>query len=1438
VGQVYAAEIGTNDFRISDVGVDGAAATDAAWSAVAYNSTHNEFLVVWSGDETNNEFEIYGQRINAVTGTEVGNNDFRISDMVDDADFPAVVYNSTADEYLVVWQGDERAGGQTEWEIYGQRIYGDRSLGDEVGNNDFRISDMGPDGDGSYDAQAPSLAYNSTNNEYLVVWEGDDNTAPLVDNELEIFGQRLSATGVEVGNNDFRLSDMGTNGVTSQDAQSPDVAYNSTNNEYLVIWQGDERAGGQTEWEIYGQRIYGDRTSGDEVGNNDFRLSDMGPDGNGSYDGIRPAVAYNSSSNEYLVAWEGDDNTAPFVNDEYEIFVQRVYGNRASGDELGTNDLRISDMGPSGNNAYDASGPDITYNSGSDEYLVVWDGDDNIAPLVDGEIEAFGQRLDTSASEIGSNDFRISDVGVNGDTARGAANVAVAFNSTSNTYLSTWEGDEITDNEFEIYGQLLNYVPPIVLNVNSVADTGDGVLSEGEFTFANITQLIVSFSEPVSNAANTGAYLLFDDGGDGFDTVDCAGGIAGNDGAITINSAVYNSATAITTLNVNGGVALPGASYRLLVCSTGATPIQDSDTNTLDGNGDGTAGDDFARNFSVGLPPTISKAFAPATVGVNGNSTLTFTITNPNPVGLTGLNFTDTLPTGVVVRTPLTTGGTCGAIAWTAGTVAGGSQADLQSATIGASMSCSVAIDVTATSAGAKNNISGNVGSTETGAGTDNATATLTVLLHPTISKVFSGVDTGLPPNIGDPTIPLNGVSTLTFTITNPNVGASLSGLNFTDTLPAGLQLANPVNQGGTCPAPVFAPALAPGGTQVNLVGSGALGSTSACTITVDVQGTTTGVKANVTGTINSAETGVGTSTAADSLLVLNYPTITKTIAPDPIEIGATTTITFTITNPNATSGLSGLNFTDTLPASMTIATPPNQGGTCVAPVFTPALAGGGTAINLTGSGTLAASSSCTITVDVVATPDASYTNTTGVIGSSQTGSGTDTGTDTVIVRSYPTISKTFSPHTIAPGGVSTLTFTITNPNTTTYTLSGLNFTDALPASVVIATPPNQGGTCPMPTFVPALAGGGTDINLTGSGIIGLSSACTIAVDVTSGVSGTHTNTSGVVGSTETGASTNSATSTLTVGAPPWVVSAIPTGNVTVGPIQLIITFNQDVNDAGGGANPNDVTNPANYMLFQTGGDLTYETVDCAGGVAGTDVARLVGPVSYNAGTFTSRVTVNGGTPLPIGDYRVHVCGTTSIENLIGIPLGGGVDYVFNFSVIRAARALPDTGFTPGVITELPLQPSEKAYADHHNLSLDIPSLGVKIPIVGVPLVVGGWDTSWLGDKAGYLEGTAFPTWAGNTGITAHVWDADNNPGPFTKLKELRFGDVVKIHAWGQVYTYEVRYNYLTQPGNMHSLRHEEFDWVTLLTCERYNERFDTYSFRRVVRAVLVDVSP
>jgi hypothetical protein len=286
-----------------------------------------------------------------------------------------VTYNSNADEYLVVWYGDDGSGAQVdeEYEIYGQRL--DGSTGAEIGPNDFRISDMGPDGDATFGAIAPSVAYNSNADEYLVVWMGDDG----IDQDFEIHGQRLDAsTGAEVGINDFRISDGAFTATVSA------VAYNPSADEYLVVWSGGG-PGPDPEWEIYGQRL--DGSTGAEIGCDDFRISEMGPDGNTNFGAEKPAVTYNPSVDEYLVVWNSDDETV----DEFEIFGQRLDG--STGAEIGPNDFRISDMGPDGDTAFGTESLALPTNPRADEYLVVWEGDDDTGTLVDDEVEIFGQLL-------------------------------------------------------------------------------------------------------------------------------------------------------------------------------------------------------------------------------------------------------------------------------------------------------------------------------------------------------------------------------------------------------------------------------------------------------------------------------------------------------------------------------------------------------------------------------------------------------------------------------------------------------------------------------------------------------------------------------------------------------------------------------------------------------------------------------------------------------------------------------------------------------------------------------------------------------------------------------------------------------------------------------------------------------------------------------------
>ena len=173
-----------------------------------------------------------------------------------------------------------------------------------------------------------------------------------------------------------------------------------------------------------------------------------------------------------------------------------------------------------------------------------------------------------------------------------------------------------------------------------------------------------------------------------------------------------------------------------------------------------------------------------------------------------------------------------------------------------------------------------------------------------------------------------------------------------------------------------------------------------------------------------------------------------------------------------------------------------------------------------------------------------------------------------------------------------------------------------------------------------------------------------------------------------------------------------------------------------------------------------------------------------------------------------------------------------------AAGDLPATGFAPGTTEVLPVQPESKAYWDLDSFSLDIPKLGLYMPVVGVPLTGTGWDVTWLGDQAGYLEGTAFPTWEGNTAITAHVWDANNQPGPFVDLHTLQYGDRVSLQAFGQRFIYEVRQTQKVRADDLKALPHEDIDVLTLITCQGYNAVRGDYDWRYAVKAVLVEVSP
>jgi len=261
------------------------------------------------------------------------------------------------------------------------------------------------------------------------------------------------------------------------------------------------------------------------------------------------------------------------------------------------------------------------------------------------------------------------------------------------------------------------------------------------------------------------------------------------------------------------------------------------------------------------------------------------------------------------------------------------------------------------------------------------------VITPPTITKTFS------PDSIA-----LNEVSTLTFTLGNSNSVAS-TGVTFIDDLPSGLQVADVPSATTDCSGePTWAPLA--GATMLNF-GSptgGTIPANGSCSVSVNITGTALGQHENVSGPISSANGGMNTSSTGRATVSITVvfvltpgptgvtpPDMTESFVPDQILSNNASTLTFAITNPNTNETLTGVTFSNTYPDGLTNATPLDTTNTCGGTLTADA---GGNGVSLS-DGTVPAASNCTVTVNVTASNDGLYENTSVVVLSTNGGTGT-----------------------------------------------------------------------------------------------------------------------------------------------------------------------------------------------------------------------------------------------------------------------------------------------------------------------------------------------------------------------------------------------------------------------------------------------------------------
>ncbi|HEY2116093.1 MAG TPA: hypothetical protein VGJ51_13435 [Candidatus Angelobacter sp.] len=273
----------------------------------------------------------------------------------------------------------------------------------------------------------------------------------------------------------------------------------------------------------------------------------------------------------------------------------------------------------------------------------------------------------------------------------------------------------------------------------------------------------------------------------------------------------------------------------------------------------------------------------------------------------------------------------------------------------------------------------------------------------PTISKAFSSA-----------TVSLNQSVTLTFTLTNPNPATDLTGVSFSDDMPAGLLIANPDSLGGDCDTSVVS--ISP--SNISLTGATLLANTS-CTLSIDVLATAAGDQVNTTGVITSVEGGDGGTATATVTVVVPDLTVAMSHAGNFFrpQTGATYTITVSNSGAADTSALITMNVN--LPAGLTATDLSGPNWNCT---LSP--------LQCTRGDTLFAGTSfedITLTVNVANNAPSTFTPSATVSGGSESNTANDTASDLTQTVAALVLAAQTANVSVAAGGTATSTLNVTS---------------------------------------------------------------------------------------------------------------------------------------------------------------------------------------------------------------------------------------------------------------------------------------------------------------------------------------------------------------------------------------------------------------------------
>jgi len=231
-------------------------------------------------------------------GSEPGPWDRLISGGLSDQTFPIAAYNSSNEEYLLVWMDDDDPDNL--------HAYIMNRTGVEV-KPEFTIP---TEGIGA--PKRPELAYNPTDNTYMLLWSEPTGTYidnwGLIQEYHHLYALQLSSSGIPLSPSATLITDQ----LTIWDIRMAyDLVYNSTADEYLVVW---EKPPGAVRWSVYQPHtLFAQRMSAEGT------LQDSPV---AVFSGVVSSIRaeFSTVSDEYIVTWD----LQAYDPYGYELFAQRL----------------------------------------------------------------------------------------------------------------------------------------------------------------------------------------------------------------------------------------------------------------------------------------------------------------------------------------------------------------------------------------------------------------------------------------------------------------------------------------------------------------------------------------------------------------------------------------------------------------------------------------------------------------------------------------------------------------------------------------------------------------------------------------------------------------------------------------------------------------------------------------------------------------------------------------------------------------------------------------------------------------------------------------------------------------------------------------------------------------------------------------------------------